>query len=102
MYSGAMSAMPQPQISGEFYGTKESLLDVERAAVYAGEASAMVTNLYQAGNPAKAEIWEAEAEVWTRRKDKIIKNAPLDHRGLACHAAEVLCASFRANAVEVS
>jgi hypothetical protein len=99
MYPDGMSAMPQPQTSGEFYGTQASKEKVERAAIYAGEAGAMATNSYQAGNHAKAEIWEAEAEVWTRRKDEIIKKAPLDHQGLTCHAAEILCASFRSNAI---
>jgi hypothetical protein len=92
-------AMLRVTSDGEYSGRDQDVVDVYRAARYAGYAGAMVANLYMSGSTAHAELWEAEQTVWLERKDTVIQEAPLGGRWLHGFADEVIQATFDTNAI---
>jgi hypothetical protein len=61
----------------------------------------MVTNLCAAGKDERAAICQAEEEVWQRRTEASIQQAPLAKERLASLAVDTMCGSFMAGTVKL-
>ncbi len=73
--------------------------EVLRAAEYTGHAAAMVANLSIAGNPDRAEVWEAERAAWHRRQSEALASVSLGRHALMDEAAIVTYDTYIALAV---
>ncbi len=85
----------------ESFASEQDMRNVHRAATNAGNAAAMITNLQAAGRSDQVGVWQAEQEVWHRRKSEVIASAYQGRTHLAAYAAETTLSSFVATDVWV-
>lgn len=80
------------------------LLEYEawKAAEYAGQAGAMATNLYTAGDKERAAIWAAEQNAWIERQNAAIAAVPLGRQAVADRATLINKASYEDNVIHLT
>jgi hypothetical protein len=67
---------------------------LETVSARVGRANAMLLSLHIAGSP-KVDVWEAEAEVWQRRRQQLVTNSPFPGQS-ALEAETISCEAYTA------